>query len=64
MTEVKSGRYQIVLEVSDEELMKIDQLADVYGKGRIKTVKYAIENLAKRPIFDDREGLRIWKWEW
>ena len=64
MTEVKSGRYQIVLEVSDDELMKIDHLADIYGKGRKMIVKYALENLAKREIFDDREGLRIWKWDW
>lgn len=64
MTEVKSGRYQIVLDVSDDELVKIDQLADIYGKGRRMIIKYAIENLAKKPIFDDREGLRIWKWEW
>ena len=64
MTEVKSGRYQITLEVSDDELMKIDRLADVYGKGRKMIVKYALENLAKTEIFDDRNGLRVWKWEW
>lgn len=64
MTEVKSGRYQITLEVSDDELMKIDRLADVYGKGRKTIVKYALENLAKTEIFDDRNGLRVWKWEW
>lgn len=63
MTEVKTGKYVISIEVSDDELMKIDALADVYGKGRKTTIKYALENLAKKEIFENREGLRVWKWE-
>lgn len=63
MTEVKTGSYVVCINVSDDELMKIDKLAERHARGRKGLVKFALEHLARSEIFEDRDGLKDWSKE-